>query len=319
MATEKPEWDFFIAHAGADGSAAEQLYDLLAGSAKVFLDTRSLELGDDWDRALVQAQTRSLMSVVLVSSRTDSAYYQREEIAAAIQMARESSEGHRVIPVYLDDIPAGGREVPYGLRVKHGLYVSQTGSLENVAFRLLETLNRLRYRIVLYDGRFSDAFHFKGQPNSFWAGKGTEARPTSPIGEGTLKIDPGGVLTINRTKSEGRFEIWLLDDQSRGAKARGKIFPANQHLSADRKLWVHCEARTDGAKHAVRFILKNEETQAWLANERRTIETTDWTTLDVYFRVDPTRDFWFRIDHEEISKIPTQLQLRGIVLRERMW
>jgi hypothetical protein len=142
------------------------------------------------------------------------------------------------------------------------LYVSQTGSLENVAFRLLETLNRLRYRTVLYDGRFSDAFHFRGQPHSFGAGKVTETRHTSLNGEGTLKVDSGGVLTIIRTKSEGRFEISLLDDQSRGAKAKVKIFPANLHLSADRKLWVHCEARTDGGKHVVRFILKNEETSS---------------------------------------------------------
>ena len=59
MSSRTYEWDIFLAHAGADEASAEALYDLLSESAKVFLDTRSLELGDEWDRALPRAQSRS--------------------------------------------------------------------------------------------------------------------------------------------------------------------------------------------------------------------------------------------------------------------
>jgi len=97
-------WDFFLAHAGADLPAAEQLYVLLQPRARVFLDKHCLLLGDDWDQELAAAQRGSRITVVLVSSRTEIAYYEREEIAAAIDLARRNKQAHRVVPVYLDDL-----------------------------------------------------------------------------------------------------------------------------------------------------------------------------------------------------------------------
>ena len=73
MLGDTRQWDFFIAHAGADASIAAALYDLLSASSKVFLDSRSLELGDDWDGEIPKAQRQSFITVVLVSSRGDAA------------------------------------------------------------------------------------------------------------------------------------------------------------------------------------------------------------------------------------------------------
>ena len=143
MPEERYKWDFFLAHAGADLSAAEQLYVLLEPHSKVFLDSRCLMLGDDWDQELALAQSNSLVSVVLVSSRTDNAYYQREEIAAAIDMARRNREDHRVVPVYLDNALAERSAIPYGLRLKHGLSVAETGDFQQVAGRLIDLLKKL--------------------------------------------------------------------------------------------------------------------------------------------------------------------------------
>jgi hypothetical protein len=50
------KWDFFLAHAGPDKTIAEELYDLLTESANVFLGTRCLELGDNWNPVLPDAQ-----------------------------------------------------------------------------------------------------------------------------------------------------------------------------------------------------------------------------------------------------------------------
>lgn len=133
-------WDIFIAHAGPDADVAELLYDLLAHSCTVFLDNRSLRLGDDWDQELRLAQDSSLMTVVLVSTNTNRAFYQREEIARAIEMARDETQSHRVIPLYLGDMIA---DVPYGLRVKHGMVVEDSAALETAAQRLLELLQSL--------------------------------------------------------------------------------------------------------------------------------------------------------------------------------
>ena len=128
-------YDFFLAYARPDSGQAERLYDLLANEARVFLDSRSIVPGDDWDQTLADAQRNSHVTVVLVSSRTDDAFYQREEIAAAIDLARMSEGKHRVIPVYLEPDPPA---VPYGLRLKHRMAVSDQHPIERVAERLLE-------------------------------------------------------------------------------------------------------------------------------------------------------------------------------------
>lgn len=127
-------YDFFLAHAGPDTAQAEQLYDLLAAETSVFLDSKSIVLGEDWDRTLSEAQRQSRVTVVLVSASTDEAFYQREEIAVAIDLARKPEAGHRVVPVYLEPAPAS---VPYGLRLKHGLAISNRQPIEQVAVRLL--------------------------------------------------------------------------------------------------------------------------------------------------------------------------------------
>jgi hypothetical protein len=135
--------DLFIAHAGADAGSARRLHALLAPRARVFLDVVDLQLGDDWDRALSEAQRGSLITVVLVSDRTDAAFYQREEIAAAIDLARDPATGHRVVPVYLDG-PSGRAKAPYGLRLKHGVELGGETTLETAAERLHALVRRIR-------------------------------------------------------------------------------------------------------------------------------------------------------------------------------
>ena len=143
MPPEQYKWDFFIAHAGPDRQAAEELYDCLQPRSRVFLDSRNLKLGDDWDIALPKAQRDSLVTVVLISSKTEAAYYQREEIAAALGLARKDAERHRVVPVFLDRNAQNNESVPYGLTIKHGVTVSAQLSLKNVGQQLLDLISDL--------------------------------------------------------------------------------------------------------------------------------------------------------------------------------
>jgi len=106
MADTDIEWDFFLAHAGADKEVAELLYDYLSERSRVFLDSHCIGLGDDWDATLAAAQRKSLVTVVLVSTHTDNAYYQREEVATAVALARENPASHRVIPLYVSSTNA---------------------------------------------------------------------------------------------------------------------------------------------------------------------------------------------------------------------
>lgn len=138
------KWDIFIAHAGGDKAAAEALYDHLSGKARVFLDTRSLLLGDDWDRKLPEAQRQAHITVVLVGDSADGAYYLRSEIATAISLARLDDERHRVIPVYLTGAAGRSAAQPYGLNLKHGLDIDDATDLKTAATRILQTLEATR-------------------------------------------------------------------------------------------------------------------------------------------------------------------------------
>ena len=134
-------WDFFIAHAGGDVLAAEELYKNLYTRTRTFLDSKCLKPGDDWSLELPRAQESSRITVVLVSRNTEGAYYQREEIAAAIDAARRRPEERRVVPVYLDAHGAERVDLPYGLRIRHSISLRSSDSMAGVAAQLIELLS----------------------------------------------------------------------------------------------------------------------------------------------------------------------------------
>ncbi|MCG6869047.1 MAG: toll/interleukin-1 receptor domain-containing protein [Gammaproteobacteria bacterium] len=138
-APEGGAWDVFLAHAGPDGAAADQLYEILAeGGLSVFLDSRCLRLGERWDDVIPTALTAARMVVVLVSKRTRDAYYAREEIVLAIAVSRRPDSSSRVIPVYLDCLPDDPRDWLYGLQRLHGLAAADAGWPQGVADRISE-------------------------------------------------------------------------------------------------------------------------------------------------------------------------------------
>lgn len=158
-------WDFFISHAGADLSAARKLYDLLKPRARTFLDERCLLPGDDWDVQLATEQRSSAVTVVLVSSRTEAAYYQREEVAAAIALARESPTSHRVVPVYLDS--TAEKTVPFGLRLKHGISLPKEKRWNAVVDRLILLMDTIREQEQDEQATSADPASGVGLPVSF--------------------------------------------------------------------------------------------------------------------------------------------------------
>lgn len=158
-------WDFFISHAGADAEAAKSLHRLLSTNARVFLDAECLDYGDNWDVLLAAEQKASLVTLVLVSANCDSAYYQREEIASAIQLARKDGEAHRVVPIYLD--LHAEENIPFGLRVKHGIFFSRERSFDSIANRLIDLLARLRSRKRTDDRRQAAILVDQGIPVLF--------------------------------------------------------------------------------------------------------------------------------------------------------
>ena len=121
-------WDVFLAHAGPDAAVAEELFETLAGrGVRVFLDKRGVGLGLDWDQEIPRALRRSAVIAALVSERSGDAFYQREEVRAAIQRARQDP-WIRLVPIPLGGVK-GWEDQIYGLGLKQALI--PTGEVKN--------------------------------------------------------------------------------------------------------------------------------------------------------------------------------------------
>lgn len=143
MASTDP-WDFFIAHAGADLEPAKRLYDLLSPAYRVFLDSECLILGDSWTQEIPAAQRESRVTLVLISDQTPKAWYEVEEIAQAVGQTRhEGTDGHRVVPIFLDGRPIEPSGIPYGLWQLHAVDVLAEGGIEAAANELRNLMDRI--------------------------------------------------------------------------------------------------------------------------------------------------------------------------------
>ena len=88
-----------------------------------------------------EALEASRAIVVLVSTHTDDAFYQQEEIVRAIQLARDKPSAHTVIPVILEKLPQGAVSMPYGMSSLQAQDATRSGGLKRVAAELVAWLN----------------------------------------------------------------------------------------------------------------------------------------------------------------------------------
>lgn len=195
------DWEFFLAHAGPDQAAAERLYDLLIPHARVFLSSKSLSLGDLWDEALPRAQQSSLITVVLISPNTGRAWYQREEILAALDLAKRS--GQRVVPVFLGGATRE-EDVPYGLRRLQSARITTETDLKKLAQDLL-------------------ALVAKQAPIPGGAPPASSAAPSASPASSPSKEEPKGVPVFLLAAKEDKKSVDLLRKHLYLAKREGLV------------------------------------------------------------------------------------------------
>ena len=142
---EKPKLSYhvFIAHSAADHEIATRLYHSLLGRYQVFLASKSILPGDYWDDEIAKAQRESLLTVILISPNTDSAFFQREEIVTAIELARVEASRHRVVPIYLDFV-GETPIVPYGLHRIQAIHAGERDDIFSIIAKLEPLLKRIR-------------------------------------------------------------------------------------------------------------------------------------------------------------------------------
>jgi TIR domain len=133
-------FDFFIAHASPDKEHARRFADRLEPEFRVFLDTEDVPLGVDWGNVIDEAQQHSQFTLALISDKTEAAPYAMDEIRAAIDRERHSGGRQRLIPLYINGIPATADDYVYGLRTRQGLSLKEPADYEDAVRRVRELM-----------------------------------------------------------------------------------------------------------------------------------------------------------------------------------
>ena len=133
-------FDFFIAHASPDKEHARRFADRLEPEFRVFLDTEDVPLGVDWGNVIDEAQRQSRFTLALISDKTEAAPYAMDEIRAAIDRERHGGGLQRLIPLYIDGIPATADDYVYGLRTRQGLSLKEPAEYEDAVQRVRELM-----------------------------------------------------------------------------------------------------------------------------------------------------------------------------------
>lgn len=154
---------------------------------------------------------------------------------------------------------------------------------------------------TLYDLKTGDPFDFDPQAVEGAAGK--------------VSVD-GGVLSIERGNTQGRYFVWLRHYDYEGRRL--SAMPKSAAGDAERKLHLACEARALGGEHTLVFVWKAKAAPPgqYLAEWRERITRKEWMPINAYFRVTSSEDASLRLIDRSVSN-PSTLEIRNLRLMQR--
>lgn len=147
--------------------------------------------------------------------------------------------------------------------------------------------------IVFDSNKGSSAYDLTGKGDSLYKGD----TPITPKGQGRLNVTTERVLEVYRTNNDGRFTVNLSDPP----------------VIKSRKINVSFEAQIDGGEHTLNLVLKDEKTKKWSDNKKATLDTTDWTPINLVLKTPP---IYFRLDDQDVSVPNGKLQIRNLIIKD---
>jgi hypothetical protein len=181
--------------------------------------------------------------------------------------------------------------------------------------RTLQT-ERLGERIIYSSAGRDVGFDFRGERAQIWQTVDGVDRPVSGFGEGTLSFENGQVLNIRRSNTDGRYAVTLETYFFGGTVT--PLIPRDDAIVGQRSVRVSFEAKSIGAEHTLRILLKNEETNKWVAPHReRRISDNLWIPVREYFQFSPEQ-CKLRIGDLNVTKAPSSVQIRNFTVAERV-
>ncbi len=126
-------YDAFLSHASPDAAIASKLAILLRKRCSIYLQKRDGPLGYEWQPSIANAIRESIATIVLASGFTGKAFYQKAEIDFAMNLSRDHTERHFILPIFLPGYVATAPESPFGLSLFHGIDVSPEANWNQIA------------------------------------------------------------------------------------------------------------------------------------------------------------------------------------------
>ncbi|HEX2874562.1 MAG TPA: TIR domain-containing protein, partial [Polyangiaceae bacterium] len=125
-------YDYFISYASENANWARTLRSMLPRTASVFF-AEEVPKGQDWETTIRRAITGTRNFVVLVSSASSSATYQRAEVDFALRAA-EVDPGMRITPVC---VGIGDDALPLGLNLKQAIVITTADEMPQAVAHLV--------------------------------------------------------------------------------------------------------------------------------------------------------------------------------------
>jgi hypothetical protein len=187
---------------------------------------------------------------------------------------------------------------------------SEVGGISSTVQEVKDKLIQVNEKII-YDGSvYCDGADFMGQGDRLY-GEPKE----KPKGGGSFKVE-NAVINIQRTNADGRYRITLLRYLYDGVER--EYLPKNELLAGKRVLKLTCEVKAARGEHTLSFLIKKKQGGDWLGEHKQSFTQNEWAQVTAYFRVSPNEDSQLWIDDLKVSKADASVQLRKIVLSERV-
>jgi hypothetical protein len=167
--------------------------------------------------------------------------------------------------------------------------------------------------VVVYNNSSGNlGFDFVGTENYRY--EGDERIPGKAAGE--VKYLDKGIINIERSNSEGRYELYLRS-YTLGAR-KSEFIPKDTVEDEPRRLRISCEARTLNGEHTLRFVMRDREAKKWIGKSYvHRISSPEWRRIEGYFTVRALVEAELRIDDEDISIFPSTIQIRNLIVAQR--
>ena len=97
-----------------------------------------------------------------------------------------------------------------------------------------------------------------------------------------------------------------------------RFIPKNETIAGKRQIRVGCKAKAIGSDHTLVFVIKDVD-KGYVPSSKsfKVRSNNEWMPFSQTFFVDPAKNWVVRIADQGVSRSPSSVQIRDLVVAER--